>query len=350
MKRGRVRDLAKLLGGILLAALLLGWVVRDADLGAVWRGLRDAPIGLVLLALFLNLGHNVFRAWRWRVLLEPVRVGIPFRPMFVAIIVGYMTSWIVPGRLGEVVRPMLLSVREKVPLGPCIGTVLADRLFDAMAVVALFAVGSWITPLEGRAAEYATVIRTASLTLAAGVVLLTAALVAASVAGERFERRLSRLPRALRWLGRSFVAIASGVRALHSPRRVALIVLHSLAAWTTIALATWLAVRAAGAGVSFGAILIIQPLLVLGVAVPTPGGAGSYHVLMREGLMLFGVAKDAAVTAGFLMHTLIIVLPIVVLGSIFVWIERLSWRDLVASAEQVRELGAGLRPVGENAP
>jgi len=102
--------------------------------------------------------------------------------------------------------------------------------------------------------------------------------------------------------------------------------------------------------VTFGAILIIQPLLVLGVAVPTPGGAGSYHVLMREGLTLFGVAKDAAVTAGFLMHTLIIVLPIVVLGSILVWIERLSWRDLVASAAQVRELGAGMRPVGETAP
>jgi len=270
--------------------------------------------------------------------------------MFVAIIVGYMTSWIVPGRLGEIVRPMLLSVREKLPLGPCLGSVVADRLLDAMAVVALFAVGSWITPLEGRAAEYATVIRTASLTLAAGVAVLTAALIAASMSGERFERWLGGRPRALAWVGRSFVAIASGVRALPSPRRVALLALYSLLAWFTIAVATWLAVRAAGAGVSLGAILIIQPLLVLGVAVPTPGGAGSYHVLMREGLMLFGVSKTAAVTAGFLMHTLVIVVPVVVLGSVLVWVERLSWRDLVASATQIRELGAGMQPVGENAP
>ena len=339
MNSGRVRDLLKVLAGVLLAAALLGWVVRGTDLGAVWAQLRSASLGLLVLATGLNLGHNAFRVWRWRALLDPVRPAVPFRPMFVAIIVGYMTSWIVPGRLGELVRPMLISSREKLPLGPCLGSVVADRMLDAMAVVALFVVGSWLTPLEGRAAEYETLIRTGSLTMAAGVALITGSMLGASMAGERFERWIAARPRAVRWLGRSVVSISAGVRALHSPRLVLKLALHSLLAWITIALATWYAVRAAGADVSLGAILLIQPLLVLGVAIPTPGGAGSYHGAMKLGLTLLGVPEVQAVAAAFLMHTLIVV-PVVVLGSVLVWVERLSWRDLVASASQVRRLGA----------
>jgi uncharacterized protein (TIRG00374 family) len=303
----------------------------------------------MLVCVILNVGHNVFRVWRWRVLLEPFQTGIPFRPMFVAIIVGYMTSWVVPGRLGELVRPMLLSAREKVPLGPCIGSIVADRMLDGMSVVALFVIGTWIAPLKGEAAEYETMIRTGSLTMAALVVAVTAVMLAASAAGSRFDAWLDRRHRAFRWFGRTMVSVASGVTALRSPRLMLRLAVYSLLAWGTIALATWAGVRAAGADVSLGAILVIQPLLVLGVAVPTPGGAGSYHGAMKVGLMLFGVAQVTAVSAAFLMHFLIVV-PVILLGMVLLWTDGISWKELVASAAQVRKLGASaeVAPAVEN--
>ena len=90
---------------------------------------------------------------------------------------------------------------------------------------------------------------------------------------------------------------------------------------------------------SFGAILVIQPLLVLGVAVPTPGGAGSYHGAMKVGLMLFGVVQVTAISAAFLMHFLIVV-PVILLGIILLWTDGVSWKELVTSAAQVRTLGS----------
>jgi uncharacterized protein (TIRG00374 family) len=259
--------------------------------------------------------------------------------MFVAVIVGYMTSWVVPGRLGELVRPMLLSAREPVPLGPCIGTVVADRMLDGIAVVALFVVGSWITPLEGKAAEYETLIRGGSVTMAALVAVVTVVMLLASSAGPRFESWLERRHRAIRWAGRSMISISSGVRAFRSPRLLVQLVIYSLLAWLTIAAATWAGVRAAGADVSFGAILVIQPLLVLGVAVPTPGGAGSYHSAMKVGLMLFGVTQVTAVSAAFLMHFLIVV-PVILLGMVLLRTDGISWKEVVSSAAQVRKLGS----------
>lgn len=340
-----MKDLAKYLGGILLAVALLWWVLRGSDPAAVWAQLKGASFSLMLLCVVLNVGHNVFRAWRWRVLLTPFQPGVPFRPMFVAIIVGYMTSWVVPGRLGELVRPMLLSARERVPLGPCIGSIVADRMLDGMSVVALFVLGTWITPLEGEAAEYETLIRTGSVTMAMLVAGVTVVMLLASTAGPRFENWLDRRHRAIRWVGRTMISISTGVSALRSPRLVIQLAVYSLLAWLTIAAATWAGVHAAGADVSFGAILVIQPLLVLGVAVPTPGGAGSYHGAMKVGLMLFGVTQVTAVSAAFLMHFLIVV-PVILLGMILLWTDGISWKELVSSAAQVRKLGS----IGEAAP
>lgn len=333
-----MRDVAKYAGGVLLAALLLWWVVRGADPGEVWEQLKAASWSLVALSVLLNLGHNVFRVWRWRVLLQPVRQGVHFRPMFVAVIVGYMTSWAIPGRLGELVRPLLLSAREKVPLGPCIGSVVADRLLDAVTIVTLFAVGTWLTPLEGKAAEYETLIRSGSLTMAAMVAVVTGAMLLAASAGGRFETWIERRPRAVRWIARTTVSVSTGVSALRSPRLVVELALYSALAWTAIAASTWFGVRAVGAEVSFGSILVILPLLVLGVAVPTPGGAGSYHGAVKLGLMLFGISEVLAVSAGFLMHAVVVV-PVIVLGLILLWVERISWRDLVSAAGQIRTLG-----------
>ena len=334
-----MKDLLKYLGGILLAVALLWWVLRGSDPAAVWQQLKQASFGLVLVCVVLNVGHNVFRVLRWRVLLSPFQPGVPFRPMFVAIIVGYMTSWVMPGRLGELVRPMLLSARERVPLGPCIGSIVADRMLDGMAVVALFVLGAWITPLEGEAAQYETLIRTGSVTMAVLVASVAAVMLLASSAGPRFEGWLERRHRAIRWAGRTMISISSGVAALRSPRLIVPLAAYSLLAWLTIAAATWAGVHAAGADVSFGEILFIQPLLVLGVAVPTPGGAGSYHGAMKIGLMLFGVSQITAVSAAFLMHFLIVV-PIILLGMVLLWTDGISWKELVSSAAQVRKLGS----------
>ncbi|HEX6852883.1 MAG TPA: lysylphosphatidylglycerol synthase transmembrane domain-containing protein [Candidatus Polarisedimenticolaceae bacterium] len=326
--------------GLALAAAIFVWVLHDTDLRAVGTGLAGASVGGLLLGAALNLGHNVFRVWRWRYLLEPVRKDVPFRPMGTSVVVGYLVSWVVPGRLGEVVRPMLLSSREKLPLGPCLGTVAADRLLDGVAIVVLAAIGLLLAPLHGEAAAHAGSVKTTAWSLvgvlAAGIVLL----MTLSAAGTWVERRLIAFPGPVRWGVRALLSLARGTDALRSPRILAIASAHSALAWLTIAAGTWVGVRAAGADVPFGAILVMLPLLALGVAVPTPGGAGGYHGAMKWGLtVLFGVPPDIAVAAGLLMH-LAIVVPILVLGPVLLHTDRISWGDLIDGARNVRALGS----------
>jgi hypothetical protein len=331
--------------GLALAAAIFVWVLHDTDLHAVGAALAGASVGGLLLGAALNLGHNVFRVWRWRYLLEPVRRDVPFRPMGTSVVVGYLVSWVVPGRLGEVVRPMLLSAREKLPLGPCLGTVAADRLLDGVAIVVLAAVGLLLAPLQGEAAGHAGAVKTTAWSLvgvlAAGIVFL----MTLSALGTWVERKLIVFPGPVRWGVRALLSLARGTDALRSPRILVIASVHSALAWLTIAAGTWVGIRAAGAAVPFGAVLGMLPLLALGVAVPTPGGAGGYHGAMKWGLtVLFGVPPDTAVAAGLLMH-LAIVVPILVLGPILLRADKISWRDLIDGARSVRSLGAApVRP------
>ena len=328
------------IGGLFLAALLLYLVFRNIDRQAFSIALASVSWPALALGSAINIAHNIFRVFRWRWLLQPVRDAVPLRPMFVSVILGYMTTWVLPGRVGEVVRPALLSAREKLPLGPCLGSVVADRLLDGVAIVALAAAGSMTAQFAAGSAALAGQIRVIAAVALAVVIAGLAALVAMSALGDPLERWLARQYGPIRWTGRAALALSSGADALRSPRRLAPILVHSFLAWITIAAGTWIGVRATGCDVSFADMLVMLPLLALGVSLPTPGGVGGYHAAMQVGLTgLFGVDPTTAASAGLLMHIAIVV-PILLAGPVLLYTERLSFADLVAAGKQVRALGS----------
>lgn len=341
MKQG-----AKYAGGALLAAFLLWVVFRGKDPEAIRAAISQASIAGLLLAGAMNLAHNVFRVIRWGLLLHPVRAEIAFRPRFSAVIIGYLTTWVIPGRLGEVVRPALLASREKIPFGPCLGSVVADRLFDGVAIVILFAIGAALAPVEASGSPQAAAIRAAATGLVIVLVAAFALIVAAGAARGRIVSWVeARSSRVLRWLGRTLISLSEGTEAVRTPRLLVPIFIHSLLAWGTIAVGTWIGVRASGAQVPLSAMLVLLPPLALGVALPTPGGAGGYHAAMTLGLVhLYHVPEATAVGAGILMH-LMVTLPVIGLGLVLLRADGLSWGDLTGLVRQVGQLGSA--PPGE---
>lgn len=333
------RLIIKFLAGMALAVLLVGWLLRGTDRAALVDQLAHASVPGLAMAAALNLGHNAFRAWRWRALLDPVRAGLPFRSLLAAILIGYLTTWTVPGRLGEVVRPVLLTAQERVPLGPCLGSILADRLLDGLAVVALFGLGILLTPFDGEAAAHATWIRSAAMLLVAAILIPLVVLLVAGAARERLIRRVAGRHGVLPWVVRSVLAVAEGTAALRQPRLFWRISGHTVAAWSLIAIGTWLGIRSCGVSVPLAAVCVLLPLLVLGIAVPTPGGAGGYHAAMTFGLVaLFGVDRSLAVGASLIVHAVVII-PVVIVGAAVLATSGVRWHELLEASAQVRALG-----------
>ena len=346
MSRGK--ELLRLVAGGLLAAVLLWLVLRDQDPRRLWDLVRRASVLGLCVSAVVGQAQVIFRVARWRALLEPVRRDIPVVPMAEAFLIGYMTTWILPGRIGEVVRPMVLSGKTGVPMGACLGSAVADRLLDLWAIVLLFALGLWIVPLPGDASGLAKLRLLAPPLLAAAMLGLAAM---AWIAGrrDRLTARLADRRGLLAWMARAILSLSQGADAMRRPALAARIAVHSLLVWLTIDLATWIGVRAAGADVSFGAILVIMPALAFGIAIPTPGGVGGYHVAMRESLRWFSVPKDTAVGVGFLMH-LVVVVPAILLGLLALRTSGLRLTELKRAVSGLSHLGAAQQAPLEATP
>jgi len=124
----------QMLIGAGLAALLLWLFLRGTDLAEIGAELRRADYRWVLVATLLTLFANVQRAWRWRYLLMPIKtVGVG--SLTSAIFIGWAFTALLPGRLGEVVRPVLIGRREDISKTAAFATVVLERLFDLLTVL-----------------------------------------------------------------------------------------------------------------------------------------------------------------------------------------------------------------------
>ena len=334
----RGKELLRLVAGGLLAAALLWLVLHDQDPRRLWQLVRRASLTGLCVSAVVGQAQVIFRVARWRALLVPVRKDVPLLPMAEAFFIGYMTTWILPGRIGEVVRPMILSGKTGIPMGACLGSAVADRLLDLWAIVLLFALGLWNVPLPADAAGLAK-LRLLALPLLTAAVFGLVAMAWVAAHRDRLVARLAPRRGPVAWAARAALSLSQGADAMRRPALLARVVVHSLLVWLTIDLATWIGVRAAGADVTFGAILVIMPALAFGIAIPTPGGVGGYHVAMRESLRWFSVPKDTAVGVGFLMH-LVVVVPAIVLGMVALRTSGLRLAELKDAVSSISRLGA----------
>jgi glycosyltransferase 2 family protein len=130
-----------------------------------------------------------------------------------------------------------------------------------------------------------------------------------------------------------------GLAVVRQPGRLAVAGLLSLPLWLSIALGIWATSRAFHIDMSYPGAFLIMALLVVGVAMPTPGAVGGFHKFYQIGAVaFFGVANDRAVGAAIVLHAISFV-PVTIAGAIFLAQEGLSLGRL-------RGLTAPHRPEG----
>lgn len=349
---------------LVLTALFLALFLRAFDLGAAWRSLRAASPALVAMSVAINLVGFVLRAYRWRVLLAPVRPGLGMYNLTSTTFIGFMVSFLVPFRLGEVVRPVLLARRERLSAGAALATIALERLLDALAVMGLFLLfvlsprGAALlaAPAGGAApAPGALVLRqavTASAVLAGIGVAAVGLLVAFPHTVLAAARRLAPggVGGAAARLIEPLERFVSGFAVVRRGRGLALSVALSFALWLLIDLGVLCGVRALGLSLALPDIFALMVPLAIGIAVPTPGGVGPYEFLAQISLTdLWGVDAPRAAAAAVTLHA-IALLPTIAAGLAFMWRDGLRPSDVRALASMPDERapvgGAAARPPG----
>jgi uncharacterized membrane protein YbhN (UPF0104 family) len=129
-------------------------------------------------------------------------------------------------------------------------------------------------------------------------------------------------------------AFAQGLAVMRQPGRLAVALLLSFPLWLSIAAGIWLTSHAFHMTFSYIGSFLVMTLLVVGVAMPTPGAIGGFHAMYQLTVTtFFGVPVDRAVGAAIVLHAISFI-PVTLLGLGFMAREGLSlgrMRDLAGA-------------------
>jgi len=322
---------------VALAVVLFGYFLWRAPLREVGHALTRVDPWLVALSIALSLVSYALRGLRWGVILRPV--GAPARAdLLGCTAAGFAANTILPARAGELVRPLLLSARSRLPAAATIASILTERLADLATILALFAAGALLSAGRLSAGALQPLRNAAGLTLAGLVAFVAVIVLLLRRRHAAVERFVGLLPERFRERGRHFLDhVLDGLAVVQNPAQLARLLLWGLAVWLTASAQVQALAAAFAVPIGLPGAFIVLTIGGLGLAIPTPGGVGGFHAATQFALMrLFGV-DAATATAYALVHHVVCFFPITFLGLAYA--AAVGWR-----------MGPVAAPAGERPP
>ena len=323
--------------GIALSVVCLVLLARTVSLADVGTSLSHGHPAVLVPAVALYFGGIFVRSVRWGLLLPGRR--LPPTLLFRTLVIGFMVNDVLPARLGELARIVLLARNASTPIGVSFASIVVERVLDGLALMALLAFGM---SLAGNGEWLVQLAFFSGLFVAATIVLLGAALApgpARAVAGVLTGPLPSRFRDPLR---RLVDGTLDGLRPITHPAIGVTVLALSLLAWG-IEAAMYVVIMAGfnvpdplAAG-PFGAAVANLATLIPS----SPGYVGTFDLALQKVLTdVFHVASDVATSATLVIH-LTFIIPVVALGLFFLWREDLPLAQLARRPQALQKAVAG---------
>lgn len=278
--------------GIAISVIALYFTLRDVPFDAFMRALGAAQAIWFIPAFIALMAVLATRAVRWSTLMGGTPVGITFHAQNI----GYMLNMILPFRVGEIGRAIVIGQRTTVSTATALSSIVVERLLDLASVTLMFAGFAQFIPMD------AALSRAASIS-AALVVLLIIFVGVIIWQSARFENMLrsvlSRFPsiHAETWVMR-FREFTAGFKLINTSRRFAIVLVTTVLIWifnlgvAAFTMAAFLPLRVDQAG------LMLVAANLGGAAPSAPGGLGPVQFFARTALVV-PFSLDAAIATAF---------------------------------------------------
>jgi uncharacterized protein (TIRG00374 family) len=290
--------LGKLAASLVIAAVCLWMAARHVDPTELREALVSFNLLYLIPAVAVSLLIQIFRAWRWKIELSPL-ADLRFSLVWQVVAVAYMMINILPFRLGEPVRPVLLSWKTDLSISAIVGNWVFEKMMDMAAIVFYLHVALLVTDLP----DWATKAAMASVTAFACIVAIV---VGFWLRGEAFfnatlGRILPEKPRAKTL--KMLEGAREGLQILPDRRLVAIVFVVTLALWFLPILSSYIFILGFDFPVPFAAALCVFVAISAGTAIPPPPGMfGIFQIASVVALGLFGVPQAEALAFGILIN------------------------------------------------
>jgi glycosyltransferase 2 family protein len=327
---------------IALVALLLAgaWRQRDAlasfDFSLFGQTLEKLDWRWLAGAWLFSLAAYYVRAVRWAVFLRPMHSRPDIYGLFKATTVGF-AAIVLLGRPGELVRPYLIALKEKVSVASQLAAWFLERIYDLLMILLIF--GFALSRVKGSGVRSGPsvlwLLSTGGMVAAAGSAGCLVGLVVLAAFHDRIREIAERMPEKIRGLAQTFV---QGLECAASPRVTVEIFAYSILEWGLIAACFGSMIQAFDSLRAMGwvEVLVFMGFVAFGSLVQIPGIGGGVQVVtvfvLRE---LYGVPLEVASSAGLVVWIITFV-GVVPVGLWHAVQEGLDWKKLKAVGEGQR--------------
>jgi uncharacterized protein (TIRG00374 family) len=315
--------------GLLLTVVFLVLAVSRVDLAQFADELRRVNYIWLVPSAACTLAGYVLRTLRWRVILSSA-ARAPIGTLFAVLIMGFATNNLLPGRLGELWRAYLLGRKRNVSKSLAMASVVVERVFDGLTLIALLILVSTVVELPGWGKRVELLASLVFVGATAGVVVLL-------WRPELIRALLGWVSRPLPtkwadWADKRFDSFVDGLGPLRRGPVLLLAALFSLGVWLLEGSSYLLLSRGVNLGLAPGVEVPAMGLTLvtinLGIMVPSaPGYLGTQEFFGTSALRVFDVSPHSALALVFVSHA-VQYLVVTGLGLLFFAHEHLSPGEL----------------------
>lgn len=290
--------------GLLFAWLSLKKLDKEkiAQIKIAFVNARHWLIIPVFAILFLS---HYIRGLRWRLLIQSIGHNASRTNSFFAVMIGYLVNQGVP-RLGEVVKCTVLSRYEKIPVEKLIGTIILERLIDALTLLVIFGITLAIQPHL-----YTQIIDTffhkdpsqngskGPGTLLIALIIISAILFCLLIWMLLKKKTIRDLANIIKKISRR---IAEGVGAIRHLKNRGQFLLLTVLLWTLYFLGGYIGFMAFRETVQYG---VREAFTILSAGsigmIASPGGIGAYAFMIQKTMEMYGLNYAIALAFGWIL-------------------------------------------------
>ena len=303
-----MKKVVRLVITLAISGTALYFAFHNVDFNDILNEFEHASVfWIVMGVVFMFLSHLV-RAWRWTVILRPMKQRTSTWLGFRSIMAGYGMNNVIP-RSGELVRPFIFAKHEELFMSGTIASIMVERVTDLLSMVIFLMSSLFLFPRELERAFPSIADHTYALFF--GMLLLLAIVVTMIFKEKRTVAIVFRLTR--RWpekirvpIDRAATEFSIALADIRAGGALP-ITLGTIGIWFFYVLSMYVSLYAFPEHelIAVGIIgaFFLRVLSGLAFLIPTPGGTGSYHFFIKQALVkIFGVSQPVAIAYATLTH------------------------------------------------
>jgi len=268
-------------------------------------------ISVLYLALFLivfMLSHYI-RALRWKYILNSVKEDSSTLNLFGATMIGYGVNSVVP-RLGELYRAMFLGRWEGISRTSIFGTVIVERVVDILSLLISVLISVMIFP--GNLYEQLPWLESAIIIAAVLILSIILFIILLIKLKQKFYNKILKFAGKISHtlaekLANIFTTLIDGFASLKGTKNYFMTILLTIIMMVTYGYNSFLGFYLLEMNelqtVTYGMAWILMTISAFGIIIPTPGGTGSYHLIVISVLVsIFGFNKEISSAYALVTH------------------------------------------------